>query len=284
MGHGLSPTKHDFLIKSIAGIRLTDGHGSKSGWHEHLEIKYVLSGEADVTVEDTVIRACPGDLIFVNPYEIHSISTRPGEEVIYHFLMLGMDAPLSFDGMGFDLRRLFLHQRIRLNNRIVNPAAAELFCQLTREAEATDRPYGEIAVKGLLLAFLSHLFREEIAPTPYGARWDGRIRFYDTIAPAVRLIHEQYGRRITGEELAAACNMSRAHFCRTFKEAMGVPPLTYLTEYRLRLADSVLRQENARVSEAARIAGFTDEAYFSRCYKKRRGTPPSAKKAQSSKE
>jgi transcriptional regulator GlxA family with amidase domain len=185
---------------------------------------------------------------------------------------------------------MFLHRRIRLNNRIQNPTAGALFRALTDEAENArvskeqPLPYGEIAVKGLLLAFLSHLFREETAPAAYGAQWDGRIHFYDAIAPAVRMIHERYGEKITGEDLAAACNMSRAHFCRTFKAAIGAAPLQYLTEYRLRIADSVLRQSGARVSEAARIAGFSDEAYFSRCYKKSRGTAPSAKKAQLSKE
>ncbi len=278
-----SPQKHDFLLKSIPESRLSGNAGCKSGWHEHLEIKYILSGQADIRIEDENIRARPGDIILTNPYEIHSISTRPGESVAYHFLMVGMDYPLVVDGEGFDLRRLFLDQRVRLSNHIRSDYAADLLCRLTEEAAQT-RPYGEIAVRGLMLTLFAVLFRDAVSDAPYGDRWGERIRFYSVIAPAVRMIHDRYSEKITGDMLAEACRMSRAHFCRTFREAMGVSPLRYQTEYRLLIAENLLKGGSVRIAEAARMAGFEDEAYFSRCYKKSRGVPPSAKKAQSSKQ
>jgi AraC-like DNA-binding protein len=66
------------------------------------------------------------------------------------------------------------------------------------------------------------------------------------IAPALRLMHSDPGRRWQLEELAKAAAMSRTTFAVHFKTVAGIAPLAYLTEWRMRLAERPLRGENAR--------------------------------------
>ena len=84
----------------------------------------------------------------------------------------------------------------------------------------------------------------------------------------------RYQERLSGEELAEICGMSTYYFCRVFKRVMGVTPVQYQTEYRLRIVDILLKYENESISAVAHTVGFDDEAYFSRCYKNSRGISP----------
>ena len=63
---------------------------------------------------------------------------------------------------------------------------------------------------------------------------------------------------------------------------MNVTPVQYITEYRVDLAETMLKNTANSVSDIAWKCGFDDESYFSRCYKKIKGVSP--KKVQKEKE
>lgn len=76
--------------------------------------------------------------------------------------------------------------------------------------------------------------------------------------------------------MARAAGLSRFHFLRRFKRATGTTPWRYLIELRLAKAKNLLIDPACSVAEAARLAGFTDPAYFSRLFRKRTGVTPRA--------
>jgi AraC-like DNA-binding protein len=99
------------------------------------------------------------------------------------------------------------------------------------------------------------------------------------IAPALRLIHGDPGRAWHLEELAKACAMSRTSFAVHFRTVAGIPPLTYLTEWRMRLAERALRQANTPVAVVARSLGYTSESAFSNAFKRFNGSAPTVYRA-----
>lgn len=96
------------------------------------------------------------------------------------------------------------------------------------------------------------------------------------IAPAIRLMHGDPGRAWHLAELARASAMSRTSFAFHFKAAAGVAPLTYLTEWRMRLAELALREEATAVADVARSLGYTSESAFSNAFKRVTGSSPRA--------
>jgi AraC-like DNA-binding protein len=94
------------------------------------------------------------------------------------------------------------------------------------------------------------------------------------IAPALRLMHSDPARSWQLEELAKATAMSRTTFVVRFKTVAGVPPLTYLLNWRMRLAERALRAENVPVSALALSLGYTSESAFSNAFKRTIGMPP----------
>jgi AraC-like DNA-binding protein len=56
--------------------------------------------------------------------------------------------------------------------------------------------------------------------------------------------------------------------------AAGLAPLTYLTKWRMRLAERALREKNTPVSVLARSLGYTSESAFSNAFKRATGHAP----------
>ena len=56
--------------------------------------------------------------------------------------------------------------------------------------------------------------------------------------------------------------------------AAGLAPLTYLTKWRMRLAERALREKNTPVSVLARSLGYTSESAFSNAFKRVTGHAP----------
>jgi AraC-like DNA-binding protein len=94
------------------------------------------------------------------------------------------------------------------------------------------------------------------------------------LAPAIKLMHGEPGRSWRLEELAKATGMSRTVFMERFKTAAGVTPLVYLTNWRMRLAERMLRETDASLSSVAPSLGYASESAFSNAFKRVTGVAP----------
>jgi AraC-like DNA-binding protein len=101
------------------------------------------------------------------------------------------------------------------------------------------------------------------------------------IAPALRLMHGEPARNWHLEELAKACAMSRTSFAYHFRTVAGLAPLTYLSEWRMHLAERSLRDERKPVAVVARSLGYSSESAFSTAFKRFFGKSPTAYRADS---
>ncbi|MGW3205476.1 AraC family transcriptional regulator [Streptomyces sp. NPDC001135] len=100
------------------------------------------------------------------------------------------------------------------------------------------------------------------------------------IGQALRLLHEDPGRRWTVAGLAARAGMSRASFAARFTALVGEPPITYLTGWRMTLGADLLRNTEATVAAVAHEVGYDDPFAFSVAFKRARGMSPSTWRRQ----
>ncbi|KND61179.1 Transcriptional regulator, AraC family [Candidatus Burkholderia verschuerenii] len=107
-----------------------------------------------------------------------------------------------------------------------------------------------------------------MSPGWFRAMSDGRLK------PALVLMHGDPARNWHLDELADACAMSRTTFASRFRTAAGVAPLTYLGEWRMRLAQQALRDSTTPVAVIAQSIGYTSESAFSNAFKRMTGHSP----------
>lgn len=88
-------------------------------------------------------------------------------------------------------------------------------------------------------------------------------------------IHENYESNITLSHLADYSGESPSRISYLFKKHVGIRPINYLIDYRIKEAIHLLKDTSCSVGAAANEVGYHDALYFSRIFKKRMGFPPS---------
>jgi AraC-like DNA-binding protein len=91
------------------------------------------------------------------------------------------------------------------------------------------------------------------------------------LAKAITAMHDNPERAWSLESLAQTAGMSRARFAAGFRESVGTPPLDYLTDWRISVAQTLLRRGKP-VKAVAPAVGYSSPAAFSRVFAKRVGT------------
>lgn len=94
------------------------------------------------------------------------------------------------------------------------------------------------------------------------------------IGKAFELIHDKPQHPWTVAELAGQVNMSRTAFSVRFTQLCGIPPLSYLTRWRMIKAGEMLRHSNDSMYEIASLVGYESEAAFGKAFKREMGIAP----------
>ena len=144
------------------------------------------------------------------------------------------------------------------------------------EEQVTELPGTQLASAQLAQLLFIQILRAHLKThTPLSPGWL-RALGDPRITPAIRMMHSDPARSWSLDQLAKACAMSRTSFALHFRTVAGVAPLTYLTEWRMRLAERTLREQTTPVATVARSLGYASESAFSNAFKRVTGNSPRA--------
>ncbi len=155
-----------------------------------------------------------------------------------------------------------------------SPLVALLVDELGREGPGQDAVLDRL-LDVLLVSVLRQWFARPDAHAPgwYAAHAD------PLVGPALRRIHEAPAAPWSVASLAREAGLSRAAFARRFGEAVGEPPMAYLTAWRLALAADLLREPGTTIAAVAERVGYSSPFALSAAFKRVRGVSPAAHRA-----
>ena len=142
-------------------------------------------------------------------------------------------------------------------------------------AASDERDAGQEAMLAKLseLMFVEAL-RAHIDGLPSEARsWVAGLRDPE-IGAALRLVHGRFAEAWTLERLAREVGMSRSSFAERFTAYVGLPPMTYLAQWRLQVAARLLQSGSLNVAQVASTVGYQSESAFNRAFKRQVGRSP----------
>ncbi len=125
----------------------------------------------------------------------------------------------------------------------------------------------EVVVLQLLRWLLDHPQEAGIRPGLITGLSDPRL------ARALVAVHDAPGQAWTLERMAEQARMSRTAFANAFREVVGQTPSDYLTDWRIALAQSRLRQGHSIKSLADEL-GYANSSALSRAFSARTGLSP----------
>ncbi|MDR7275769.1 AraC-like DNA-binding protein [Catenuloplanes atrovinosus] len=143
-----------------------------------------------------------------------------------------------------------------------------LFEELVAERAGSTfaiRQYGQLLVLELLRAYLH---QSELPPGWLRVSVDEQLR------PTLELMHAEPARRPSLDELARAASMSRTTFAERFRAVAGMPPVAYMSRWRMLHAQRALRDSDIGVGALASHLGYASESAFSTAFKREVGESP----------
>jgi AraC family transcriptional regulator, activator of mtrCDE len=154
-----------------------------------------------------------------------------------------------------------------------NNNSVQILLELLFEEARMDEVGATAILDRLADAMLFYIVRdlvEKDLPVPglLGAFGDPQV------CNAILAFNEQPGEHWTLDKLAQKAYLSRSVFAERFFQACGMPPIEFLTIWRMYFARRWLEQEKASVMDVADRCGYESAAAFSKAFKRVMGVGP----------
>lgn len=255
------PVTFDF--PGITGVIAASRRRLARHTHDEYGIGVIERGAHRSASGRGMVEAGPGQIITVNPEEVHD--GAPVGDSPRHWRMLYFDVALvqqSWVQIGASGARMFEFDRPALKDDLAARLLQKLFTQL-----ATGGKDGQALAEEHLLLLLSRLGSSKIPNEAASLQREVQLcrqRIADDPAAAPSLA-----------ELARWCGLSRFQILRAFASTTGLTPHAYIMQQRMRQARELIRQRMPLAVVAAEC-GFADQSHLSRVFVRSHGYTPGA--------
>lgn len=142
---------------------------------------------------------------------------------------------------------------------------ARLLAEACRGANGGLGLYGD----GLAAALVAAAFAPARMESRRSALSDRQLR------TVIDHIEERCGQTIRLADLARLADVSESYLSHAFKAATGMPPHRWQLQARVRRAKAMMARRDASLSEVSGALGFSDQAHFTRVFRRLAGCTPS---------
>ncbi len=205
-----------------------------------------------------------GSIVVINPGEVHTgqavNNTGWTYRMLYPEINLVQQAAQAVSGRWRDFPD-FPHPVIQDDYLV--PIIRNLHITLERSLSTLERETHFISALTQLIARHAD-GKPKLLPVAKAHRGVLRAQEY---------LQAHYHENISLDQLADVAELSPYHFTRVFKEIIGLPPHTYLTQVRIEEAKTLLSQ-GYPIVQTAMETGFTDQSHLTRRFKRIVGVTP----------
>ena len=256
-------TSEEYLNLNSCGIQHffeRDAMAKREFGRIDYHILYIAEGECHVTIDGVSECAGEGSFILYRPFEKQEYAFMSGVRTVSYYI--------HFSGRGCEE---LLH-KLGLYGVTVGTMGKSYEFEKCFERMQRERAMGLIGADAICAGMLAELLG--IAARGIEMKRRGfATSVQNRITEVCRMIYERLA-TVTVSELADACFLSEGRFSHLFKDSMGVSPMRYITEQRIRRAGALLAETELTICDIGYEVGFSDQNYFSRIFRKYTGTSP----------
>ena len=243
--------------------------------HDFYEVYYLLGGEVEYWVDGRIIRMLPGDLLLINPLELHRPILDQGSPVYERIVLWinkefleGLCTGNSGLNICFDTAQPG-HTHLIRTSATERTALTARLGELVREFYSRD--FGsDLSAHGLFLQFMVQLNR-------MATRSQSQQEETQSLSPLVQKVLEYITDHIQEdlslEDIADQMFVSKYHLSHAFTREVGVSVYRYVMLRRLMMARQLL-QAGESAGQVCRSCGFSEYTSFYRAFKSEYGVSP----------
>lgn len=250
--------------------------------HTFCEIIYIQEGTGRHHIDGYTIEMNPGNLFVLNEGVTHGMSQT--ENLRFINLMFRRDGMFRFSR---DIRKsAAFHTLFEIppgyyrSSPLQRPHPEYVQCK-NQHKENIEKMLSNIhdelearlpAFESKILALFMELVVLICRTFEASSSWDKNVTW--AAAQAAAWLEREFSRNITLEDLCSIAGVQKSALYEQFQRYYGTSPFGYLAEIRLNAAARLLEWGEKPIKQIAAQCGFEDVNYFTRCFRRRFGTPP----------
>ncbi len=243
--------------------------------HDFYEVYYLIKGEVEYWVDGRIIRMQAGDLLLINPLELHRPIIHP-DSPVYERIVLWIHKEY--------LEKLFCAQMnlsrcfdtsLPSHTHLIHPAPADRPILASRMGELVREYYSrelgsELSAYGLFLQLMVQLNRmaQQEAAQPEESQ-----NLSALVENVLTYIGENLSEPMNLEQIAEQFFVSKYYLSHAFSKEVGVSVYRYILLRRLLMARQML-SVGEPAGQVCRECGFSDYTSFYRAFKSEYGISP----------
>ena len=246
-------------LAGVEAVEADTAHSFGRHTHDQFGIGIVIRGAQKSASGRGPVEAGPGDIITVNPGEVHD--GHPIGDSGRSWRMLYFDPRLvaeTIHDIGEGQAEDFVFSRPVFNDGHHAARFLPLFSAMT---EPREKLAAEIRFFHLMASMMARPAHVRHVPPAIGI--------------AKTLIDDDPAAQIALADLAAASGLSRFQVVRAFSQATGMTPHAYLVQRRIGLVRRMIAK-GTPLAEAALAGGFADQSHMTRTFVRAYGLTPGA--------
>ena len=228
------------------------------------------------------VQLAPGDLLVVDNLKLHHVVDFPGFDTRVVVMSFLPEFVYSLGSPSHDYAFLLpFYSKLERRPHVLRagqPTVEAAYSVLTKLLECycgkAARPFYQAGCKAYLLELLYHLaahFKESEV-----LKWEF-MRQQQRSLQLKRLfthINAHPAEKLSVRNAARLAGMNVPQFMKTFKQVAGMTLVAYLNHVRLANAARLLRETAQPIADIAATAGFSDQSYFDKRFKRAFGLTP----------
>lgn len=243
--------------------------------HDFYEIYYLLGGEVEYWVDGRIIRMMPGDLLLINPLELHRPILQQ-EGAVYERIVLWIDKEY-LQSLCSEKTKLASCFDVAMPNysHLLRPAPSERPVLTARLAELVrefySREFGsDLSAHGLFLQFMVQLNRMAVHTQ---VRQEETEQLSALVQQVLQYISDNIPKDLSLDQIARQFYVSKYYLSHAFSREVGVSVYRYIMMRRLLMARQMLAAGET-AGQVCRSCGFSDYTSFYRAFRSEYGMSP----------
>ena len=255
-------------FKDFTGFRILEytvktGNLLTPGWHEGIELLYFHDGGHSCHIGGSHYNVSADELIVVNSNELRTMTAT--KRTHYSVILI---PPEFFPSKDYEKMKIINHIK---KDEFIKDCVLSVNIEKHKSGFITN-----LKLKSILYSLMAYLYENYATRVKSSSEQTNAL-----VSSLLDYIAKHYFEELTVEELAKMHHFSTGYFCRFFKKHIGKSPVSYINEFRISCALSLISETDEKLSSIATRVGFNDINYFSRIFKKyKKMTPTEYRKSQ----
>lgn len=248
-------------------------------WHSFFELNYIMEGEIELRTTNSVYTLKEGDISFVNSGVIHHVSAKDkmkGCRLCSFFFDIHFLTGMYNTALKHKYILPVLKNR-KLQAYTIRPNTYERVCMIQNFLKMLKLDEQELfGYEFELRTELSRFWCAFLKETENLRDPNTESSSVDTkrMKCMLQYIHNHYMEKISLEDIAGSANICSRECSRCFQRNMQTSPMSYLKEYRIRMAAQMLLQTDQSIMAVGDNCGFSSGSYFTKTFQEFMGCTP----------